>query len=186
MICDPANAAELFRRAAVIRAVATDVDGVLTAGQIVLTDCGEHQKHFSALDGFAIKMAAHAGLVTAIISASKSQSIRHRAAELGFDAVYIGSYSKVAGYESFKQQHGLEDAQICYIGDDVPDIPLFRLVGLPVAVANAAPDAYAATSFHTRVRGGDGAVREVLEFILHAQNRRESVVREMVTAFESK
>lgn len=183
MICASEQSVELFRRAAKVRAILVDVDGVLTKGQIIRTDAGEQVKIFNSLDGFGLRLAKFSGYVIAIISASGSEAIRFRAEEIGFDAIYLGSYSKIEAYRDLKTKFNLDDSQICYVGDDLPDIPLLELVGLPVAVHNSAADLSAITPFQTRRRGGEGAVREVIDFIMFAQGKRDEKVETILKSF---
>ncbi len=184
MWCAPQYAGELFQRAARIRAIIMDVDGVFADGHIVHNDVGIQTKIFHALDGFGVRMAKHAGMLTSIISASASAAIAQRARELGVDEVHTGSYDKLSGYRRFTSRFELADAEVCYIGDDVPDLPLLEIVGLPVAVANAAPAVAAAVPFHTRRPGGAGAVRELVEFLLFARGERDNTLAAMVSNFK--
>lgn len=186
MWCAPEHSAELFRRAAGIRAILTDVDGVLADGRIVHNDRGAQTKIFNALDGFGIRMAKEAGLLLGIISASASPAIEHRARDLGFDEIMIGSYDKLAGYRRFVSRYEVADEAVCYIGDDLPDVPLLERVGLPVAVANAAPVVRSSVPFYTRQNGGAGAVREVVEFILFARGEREQTIATILSNFRKK
>lgn len=186
MWCLPQYSAELFQRAARIKAIITDVDGVFADGHIVHNDAGVQTKIFHALDGFGVRMAKQAGVLVSIISASASPAIAHRAHELGFDEVHIGSYDKLSGYLRFKSRFGLADAEISYIGDDVPDLPLLEIVGLPVAVANASPTVTTAVPFHTRCKGGAGAVRELVEFILFARGDRDKTLAAMLSNFKKR
>ncbi len=184
MWCPTQKSAELFRRAANIKALVVDVDGVLTDGRIIHNDEGMQTKMFNSLDGFGIQLAKRAGLITGVISASNSPAIRHRAAQSGFDAVYIGSFEKLNGYRDFKKQYSLEDREICYIGDDLPDLPLLQKVGLPVAVSNAADAVKQQVAFHTQKNGGQGAMREAIDFIIFAQGKRDEVLTQVLKSFK--
>ncbi len=184
MRCATEKSKELFQRAANIKALVVDVDGVLTDGHIIHNDQGTQTKFFNSLDGFGIQLAKLAGLITGIISASNSPAIRHRAAQSGFDAVYIGSFDKLTGYRDFKKQYSLDDHQICYIGDDLPDLPVLYLVGLPVAVSNAANAVKLQVDFHTQKNGGQGAIREVIEFIMFAQGKYDEVLTKALSSFK--
>lgn len=176
MICAPERIPEMFRRARDVKTLLLDVDGVLTPGQIVHSESGHMLKFFNALDGFGIKLARFAGLRIGIISASESDAIRHRAADMKIELLYLGRYDKLNAYESLKQELGIGDGEIAYVGDDIPDLPVLRRAGFPVAVHNASRPVKAAAGFLTRRGGGQGAVREVIDFILHAQDRLEEMV----------
>ena len=183
MICKPSESREMFRKAAEIKALLFDVDGVLTAGQITLADNAQQLKIFNSLDGFGIKLAKFAGLKLGIISASGSEAIHHRAKYLGFDAIFTGSYSKTAAYESFKSDFQLHDSEICYMGDDVPDLPLLNRVGFPVTVPGAAATVLETVPYCTVKKGGQGAVRELVEFILAAKGIRKNSIEQILATF---
>jgi 3-deoxy-D-manno-octulosonate 8-phosphate phosphatase (KDO 8-P phosphatase) len=173
----------MFRKAANIKALLFDVDGVLTAGQITLADNAQQLKIFNSLDGFGIKLAKSAGLKLGIISASGSEAIHHRAKYLGFDAIFTGSYSKTVAYETFKSDLNLEDSDVCYMGDDIPDLPLLNRVGLPVTVPGAAATVLENVPYRTVNGGGQGAVRELVEFILAAKGIRNSSIERILSTF---
>lgn len=168
MRCSPSLSKELFRRAALIRAILFDVDGVMADGSIVYDSERREVKFFDAHDGYGIKLAGEAGMTTGIISARESEAIRHRAAELGVKYLYLGSFDKISAYRAFKKETALTDEQICFVGDDLPDLPVLAQVGLPVAVNNAAGPLKNAVPFSTRCCGGGGALREVIDFVLYA------------------
>ena len=149
----------------------TDVDGVLTAGGITYDSQTHEIKQFNAKDGFGFKLAHSAGLLTGIISARESQTIRHRAGELGIKHLYLGRYDKWNALQELKAALKLADDELCYLGDDLPDIPVLSSVGLPVAVADADEQVRVTAGFVTHRKGGEGAIRETVELILFAQNR---------------
>ena len=124
---------------------------------------------------FGIKLAHHAGLKTAVISARESKAIRHRMGELHVENLYLGRFDKLNAFRALSDDLGIDARQYCFVGDDLPDIPVLQQVGLPVAVRNAMPEVKEAARFSTRKAGGRGAVREVIEFILHAQGRLNDV-----------
>ncbi len=181
MICAPEQVAELFRRAQKIQAVLLDVDGVFTNGEIVYTSGDEEIKHYDAHDGLGIKMAQTAGLLVGIISARESKAIRRRAADLKIDILYLGRYDKLNAYLEFQKAYPLPDEAVCFVGDDLPDIPVLQQVGLPVAVRNASLPVKQAARFVTKRPGGRGAVREVIEFILHARGQLEETIQRLST-----
>ena len=157
-----------------------DVDGVLTDGQIVLAQVSENlvteTKSFDVTDGAGIAFAKKAGLRTGIITKRASLAVVRRANELGMDYVLTGVDDKRAALEEVCRLSGVPTANTCYIGDDLPDLPVLTKVGFPVAVRNARPEVQAIAAYVTEALGGRGAVREVVELILKAQDRWNSVV----------
>ena len=131
---------EVIECAKRIKVVLMDVDGVLTQGFIVYDSNGLEIKHFNAHDGLAIKLAKLSGLKTGIISVRESGTIRHRADELGMDYLYLGQYGKLGAFLELKEKLNMESDRFCFIGDDLPDIPVMKEVGLAVAVKNALPN----------------------------------------------
>ncbi len=175
MICKPDDASECFLRAGRIKALVMDVDGVLTEGRISYDEHSVELKSFNAKDGFGIKMARTAGLITALISGRESRSIRRRAAELKIDHLFLGRYDKRNALEELCRAAQITPAEVCYIGDDLPDQPVMEAVGLGIAVADAAAGLPERSHLQTETPGGRGAVREVIEFLLFAQGRLASV-----------
>lgn len=174
MRCSPHRVQEMMQRAARVKVLILDVDGVLTPGQIVHHDQGGITKYFNALDGLGIKLAASAGLTVAIITASTSDAIRHRAADLGITHLYLGRYDKGNAFAELLSNLDVSEAEICYMGDDLPDYPVMARVGLPVAPANGARIIRQLAGLTTDRRGGEGAIREAIEFILFAQGRLDA------------
>jgi|YNPNPStandDraft_1061719.scaffolds.fasta_scaffold00551_6 3-deoxy-D-manno-octulosonate 8-phosphate phosphatase (KDO 8-P phosphatase) len=177
---DRSHSSALRRRARKIRIVLMDVDGVLTDGRIFI--CAEDggrvadMKLFHAHDGFGLKVAKQMGLVTGVISGRSSPATARRAIELGMDFVLQGQQNKLLAYKQVLKQTGATDDEVCYIGDDLPDLPLLRRVGLAVSVPNAAVEAHENAHYITDRPGGEGAVREVIELILKAKGQwREAV-----------
>ena len=159
----------LDQRIRAIRLVAFDVDGVLTDGSIIWTGSGEEIKVFDAHDGAGIKYLERAGIKTAILSARQSKPVTLRAKELGIRYVLQGYKLKVPGLEELVNRSKVPPHEICYVGDDLADIPVMREVGLAVAVANARPEVKRKAQWVTRASGGRGAVREIAEKILRSQ-----------------
>jgi 3-deoxy-D-manno-octulosonate 8-phosphate phosphatase (KDO 8-P phosphatase) len=157
-----------------------DVDGVLTDGSIFCSDRGEEIKVFHVKDGSGIAFWHRAGKKTAIISGRKSKAVEHRAKELGIEEVYQNAHKKLEVYEKILKKHGLKDEQVCYIGDDLIDIPVLNRVGFAVAVAGSPPEVLQRVDYVTRARGGQGAVREVIEKILRFQNEWDNVLQRYV------
>lgn len=157
-----------------------DVDGVLTDGSIFCSDKGEEIKVFHVKDGSGIAFWHRAGKKTAIISGRKSKAVEHRARELGIEEVYQNAHKKLEVYEKILKKHGLKDEQVCYIGDDLIDIPVLKRVGFAVAVADSPPEVLQRVDYVTRARGGQGAVREVVEKILRFQNEWDNILKRYV------
>jgi 3-deoxy-D-manno-octulosonate 8-phosphate phosphatase (KDO 8-P phosphatase) len=158
-----------------------DVDGVLTSGQVCLQsfpDGSVHEmKEFHSQDGAGLNMARDAGLRTGVISGRDSSAVKRRAGETGMEFVYQGRAEKIPAYEEILRAAGVEDSAVAYMGDDLPDLPVLRRVGLAVAVANAVPEVKHAAHLVTKRSGGDGAVREVIEYILKAQGKWDAVAQ---------
>jgi 3-deoxy-D-manno-octulosonate 8-phosphate phosphatase (KDO 8-P phosphatase) len=160
-----------------VKMILFDVDGVLCNGDITYTDDGREIKTFDVQDGMGITLAHMAGLKTGIITGRKSGIIDRRAGELKIDYVSQGSFNKLPAYEKIKKESGFDDSEICYIGDDVLDLPILNRVGLSVAVSNGREEVKADCDYITVAPGGRGAVREVIELILKRQ-RKFSVIIE--------
>ena len=159
----------LQKRIQAIRLVALDVDGVLTDGSIIWTGSGEEIKVFNVHDGAGIKYLERAGIQTAILSGRRAKPVTVRAKELGIRHVLQGFKFKMQGLEKLVNRAKVSPREICYVGDDLPDLPVMHEVGLAIAVPNARPEVRRAAHWVTRTRGGHGAVREVAEKILRGQ-----------------
>ena len=146
-----------------------DVDGVLTDARIIYDGRGRELKAFDAHDGFGMSRATRCGLNLAIISRRKSAAVMRRAKELGVREVFMGVEEKIVVYERLKRRHKLRDREICYIGDDEPDVLLLQRAGLAVVPSDAMDEARKYADAVTRRTGGRGAVREVLDSILRAK-----------------
>jgi 3-deoxy-D-manno-octulosonate 8-phosphate phosphatase (KDO 8-P phosphatase) len=162
---------EIIERARKVKLVILDCDGVLTDGRIIMLPDGDETKAFDVKDGHAIVMGQRAGLRMAIISGRKSSVVRARAKELGVAQLYEMAWVKKEPYEKILVEEELADEEVCYVGDDVVDISLMRRAGLGVAVADAVEEVKQNSHIVTTRRGGRGAVREVIEFILKAQDK---------------
>jgi 3-deoxy-D-manno-octulosonate 8-phosphate phosphatase (KDO 8-P phosphatase) len=178
----PLPLAEIEARARHIRLLLMDCDGVLTDGSVIYTADGERAseqtKVFHIHDGQGLRLAKQAGLQLGLISGRDSVAVAVRARELGFDHVFQNVADKLAVYEDLCKQYGA--AAIAYIGDDLPDLPLLCRVGLALAVADAVSDVRQRAHFITQQRGGRGAVREVIELILKAQQKWDETVQPFV------
>jgi 3-deoxy-D-manno-octulosonate 8-phosphate phosphatase (KDO 8-P phosphatase) len=156
-------------KAAKIKMLILDVDGVMTDNRITLNEQGEEIKTFNAKDGQGLKLLMNSGVDVVIISGRTSKAVEKRAADLGVKALYQGIRDKGPLCVELIQKKALTKEEVCCIGDDLPDIPMFKKAGLAVAVADAAPEVRDSAHWVTQSDGGKGAVREVCEFILKAQ-----------------
>jgi 3-deoxy-D-manno-octulosonate 8-phosphate phosphatase (KDO 8-P phosphatase) len=173
---------EIISRARQIKLLLLDCDGVLTDGGLHYTFDGkrvmEGAKVFHIHDGQGLKLAREAGLKLGVISGRVSPALTARARDLQIDRLHQGIDDKLTVYEQIKTDEGLTDAQIAYVGDDLPDLPVMRRVGLAVAVADAVEEVRECAHFVTKKPGGRGAAREVVELLLKAQDKwRESLQR---------
>jgi 3-deoxy-D-manno-octulosonate 8-phosphate phosphatase (KDO 8-P phosphatase) len=159
----------LFKRAAAIQLVIMDVDGVLTDGKITYTSADEEIKNFNVKDGLGISLAIREGIQFGIITARESVMVQRRAEDLAIQHVIQKTRTKLPALETLVQKLGLSFEQVAYIGDDIPDMPPMERVGLACCPADAAGPVKAMTHLVSNHRGGEGAVREVLEFILEAR-----------------
>lgn len=165
-------------RAARVRLLLFDVDGVLTDGVVSVHADGGESKAFHIKDGAAIVWAQHAGLPVGLVSARVSGATSHRAAQLAVRIVRQGVTSKVAAFEQILREARLEEQQVAYMGDDLLDLPVLLRVGLAAAPADAASEVRDAVHWVSGATGGRGAARELIELVLRAQGRWELVVAE--------
>lgn len=154
-----------------IQLICLDVDGVLTDGGIYLDDRGVETKRFHVRDGLGLNIWKKLGGELAIITGRSGLAVRHRADELGIEHVFQGSTDKVADFGRLLNDLGLTASQAAMIGDDLPDLPVLRLCGYPMAVADAAREVREEADYITTRPGGLGAVREAVEHLLKAQDR---------------
>lgn len=163
-----------------IEMIISDIDGVWTDGSIYRGTNDMEFKKFSVFDGVGVAYARAANLKIAIISARYSPATEFRAKELKIEDCYNGGLNKLHAYGDLKKKYSLSDDQIAYLGDDMVDLPVMELVALPIAVANATPDIINAAKHTTETKGGEGAFREAVEWIIKMQNRMEEVKEEMI------
>jgi len=159
-----------------IKLLILDVDGVLTDGRIYINDQGEEAKAYHVRDGYGIRLLMAAGIDVAIITGRWSKSVGHRAADLGIMHIYQGVTDKKAVCAKLLEEKHLSGDKVCFIGDDLQDFQLLKFIGLPVAVADAVSEVREAAMYVTEKNGGCGAVREVCELILKAQNAWPSLL----------
>ncbi|MHB1675677.1 MAG: KdsC family phosphatase [Acidobacteriaceae bacterium] len=177
----PEKSPTLLERAKKIRLLLMDIDGTLTDGGVCLISLPNNggiaeMKVFNSQDGLAIKLAHIMGIKTGFITGRKSPAVQQRADELSVAYVYLGQATKTAAFQDCMQKAGVTADEVAYLGDDLPDMPVSKLAGLAVAVANAAPELKAICHYVTRAKGGEGAAREVVELVLKAQGRWEEAV----------
>jgi 3-deoxy-D-manno-octulosonate 8-phosphate phosphatase (KDO 8-P phosphatase) len=165
------NPGALLKKAAKIKLLLLDVDGVLTDGRIVIDDRGVETKHFNVRDGQGIALLKAAGIEIGIITGRTSQVVRHRAKDLGVRLVFQGVKDKLPVYQGIKRRTGLVDEQIAYMGDDYGDWALLREVGLALTPRDGWAELHPRVDLVTRSNGGAGAVREVAELLLKAQRK---------------
>lgn len=156
-------------KARLIRLLIIDVDGVLTDGSLQFDNRGKEYKTFNSLDGHGIRMLLQSGIEVAVITGRKSGIVEHRMGDLGVSHLYQGQRDKLPAFEQLLNATGLQPEQTAYIGDDLPDLAVMRRVGLAIAVQNAHGFVKQHCDWVTSNRGGQGAVREVTDFILQSQ-----------------
>ena len=167
---------EVQKRAARIKLLLMDCDGVLTDGHVWIFENGEEQKGFHTRDGLGIDLLHRAGLRSGIISGRTSTAVQKRADGLGMSFVIQGCKDKQKAFAEILDQAGVENLEVAYIGDDLNDLPLLLLSGLGVAVADAAFETREHAHYVTNAAGGFGAVREVIELILKSQDRWDDLI----------
>lgn len=168
---------EILKRARRVRAIVADVDGVLTDGGILYGQGGVELKRFHSRDGLAVILARRAGLLVFLVSGRSSAALARRSRELGVDRLWqrAGDKGRILGI--LCAAYDLEPGEICCVGDDLPDLPLISRAGFGVAVPGAPGDVRKAACFVTATRGGEGALREVVELILKAQGKWKDALR---------
>jgi 3-deoxy-D-manno-octulosonate 8-phosphate phosphatase (KDO 8-P phosphatase) len=157
---------EITELAKNLRLLLLDVDGVLTDGGIILNGNSEETKRFNVQDGMGITLAQACGIRVGIITSRTSKVVERRAKELKIEEVMQDVPRKTDALEILLEKHQIEAAQACYIGDDIQDTPVMKLVGVPIAVQNAVPLVKECSVYVTQAAGGHGAVREAVEWIL--------------------
>ena len=170
----------LRKRASQIKLLLMDVDGTMTDGSVVLLSQPDGTaleiKTFDAHDGQGLTLAQTAGLRTGCITGRESAALLRRASEMKMEFIYMKQPVKMPAYEEILQKTGVSDPAVAFIGDDLPDIPLMRRVGLAVAVGDAVPEVKEVAHYTTRALAGHGAVREAVELILKSKGIWESMM----------
>lgn len=154
-----------------IKAIAFDVDGVLSADVIPLHISGEPMRTVNIKDGYAIQLAVKKGLHIAIITGGRTEAVRKRFAGLGVQDLYLGSAVKIHDYRDFRDKYGLKDEEILYMGDDIPDMEVMRECGLPCCPKDAAPEVKSIARYISHATGGYGCGRDVVEQVMKAQGK---------------
>lgn len=160
-----------LQRAQNIRCVIFDIDGVMTDCKLYLTHDGEEIKAVNVRDGLGIKLLMKHGIEVAVISGRPSVAMQKRLEFLGVPHIWLATEDKLPAYRTLLAKLGITDAQCAHMGDDTPDLPLFQQVGLALAPGDAHPKAKAAAHWVSEAKGGDGAIREAVDFILAAQGK---------------
>ena len=160
---------KLRNKAKKIKLLVLDVDGVLTDGGIFIDDRGYETKRFDVRDGQGITLLRRCGIEVGFVTGRSSSIVRYRAKELGVKVVYQGVQDKAVIYDRLKQKFRLSDEQIAYVGDDIADLPVLQQAGFAATVGNSWSEIKSAVDYITDAEGGRGAVREVCEVLLRAQ-----------------
>ena len=169
-------ASEHQKRAAKIKLLLFDVDGVLTDGKVLLHGDGTESKNFDIKDGISMVWAQRVGLTVGLLSARFSPSTAQRGAQLGITLIHQGVQSKIESYDQIVGDVGGDDEQVAYMGDDIVDLAVLDRVGLSCAPADAVEDVRSRVHWVSQRKGGDGAARELIEMILRAQGHWDGVV----------
>jgi 3-deoxy-D-manno-octulosonate 8-phosphate phosphatase (KDO 8-P phosphatase) len=160
-----------------VKLLLMDVDGVLTRGDIIYGSERMEVKIFNVQDGMGITLAKAAGLRVGIITARKCEAVQRRCSELGFDIILQDCPDKLDAYQTIKQKLGYTDAEIAYIGDDIQDLPVLQRVGIPLGVGNSVDEVKKLCAFVAARHGGEGAVRQIINWLLNCQNSRINAVK---------
>jgi 3-deoxy-D-manno-octulosonate 8-phosphate phosphatase (KDO 8-P phosphatase) len=158
-----------------------DVDGVLTTGQVIYNDAGQETKVFDARDGLGLRLLMEAGIPVGIITGRRSMALVHRCNNLGITLLKDGVRDKAAALAAILEETGLSAPQTAFVGDDLPDLPVMRRVGVPIAVGDAHELVKQAAAWTTRAGGGCGAVREISEGILKARGEWDLLIKRLFT-----
>lgn len=176
--------APALRRAKPVRVLLVDVDGTMTNGEVCLQGFPDgsvcEMKIFHAHDGAGLKLASIMGIRTGLITGRDSPATTRRAREASMEFVIQGQAKKLDAYKAILVRAGVTDEEVAYVGDDLPDLPLLNRAGLAVAVANAVVEVKRAAHYVTTVRGGEGAIREVVEMILKAQGKWKKAIPQAI------
>ena len=148
-----------------------DVDGVLTNGKILVTSKGKMLREMNTKDGFIIKYALDKGFKIFIISGGTNKGVKERLKDLGIDEIFLGDHTKKDTYEKLIKKYNLQMNEIVYMGDDIPDIPVMKKIGVPCCPNDAVPDVKQISIYVSKKNGGEGCVRDIIEQTLRVQNK---------------
>ena len=148
-----------------------DIDGVLTDGSVFVTNAGEMLRTMNIRDGFALKAAVESGYNVCVISGGSNEGVRVRLRNLGITNIHLGCHDKVETYLEYIELYGIQPEQVMYMGDDIPDFHVMKLVGLPTCPQDASPEIKAISKYISHKNGGKGAVREVIEQVMKVQGK---------------
>lgn len=151
-----------------------DVDGVLTNGIVTVFPDGQLLRQMNIKDGYALKSAVKAGFNVCIISGGKNEGVRKRLANLGIKDIYLGAHDKIKQYNELVEKYNLKPENVLYMGDDVPDLPVMQLVGMPCCPNDAVREIKEASKYISDKTGGNGCARDVLEQVLRVQGKWDS------------
>ena len=148
-----------------------DVDGVLTNGIITITTTGELIRNMSIKDGYALKTAVEAGYNVCIISGGSNEGVRTRLEGLGITDIYLGTHTKTIQLNEYLETKNINLENVLYMGDDIPDFPVMKQVGLPCCPKDAVPEIQDISLYISQKKGGNGCVRDVIEQVLKVQGK---------------
>lgn len=148
-----------------------DVDGVLTDGTVTITTSGEMLRKMNIKDGYALKTAVDNGFNVCVISGGSNEGVRIRLRGLGITDIYLGAHNKIEQLEEYLDIYNINPENVLYMGDDIPDVPVMKLVGLPCCPQDAVPEIKELSRYISHKKGGKGAVRDVIEQVLKVQNK---------------
>ncbi|MCT7942075.1 3-deoxy-manno-octulosonate-8-phosphatase KdsC [Shewanella holmiensis] len=165
---------DIWQRAKKIKLLICDVDGVFSDGRIYLNNSGEETKAFHTRDGYGVRSALTSGINVAVITGRKSQIVENRMSALGIKDIYQGIDNKFVPYEALIKQYNVAADEVAYIGDDMVDLPVMKVVGLAVCVADGHPFVRMHCHMTTHIKGGHGALRELTDLLLLSQGKFEN------------
>lgn len=148
-----------------------DVDGVLTNGLVTVTTSGELLRTMHTKDGYALKTAIDSGYNICIISGGTNKGVEKRLAGLGINDIFLGAHDKIEIYNRLLKKRGIEGSQVLYMGDDIPDFPVMKMVGLPCCPKDAVPEIQEISEYISQKKGGLGCVRDVIEQVMKVQGK---------------
>lgn len=176
----PGTGPTLQQRAAAIRMLVLDVDGVLTDGRLYFDHAGNEMKAFNSRDGMGLKALQQSGIEVAIITGRTSGAVTKRMAQLNIQHVYQGREDKLDAFTHLLSETGFKTGQVCFVGDDWIDLPVLQQAGLAICVADAEDRVKEKVHWITQRKGGEGAVREICNLILAAQDKEQPILDEIL------